>query len=315
MLLILTSSGDLTATYLSEKLRESGVAFVRLDTDTCVGQTSVSYALADGPALRIGDEHLRADDIGVVWLRRPREIHVSIEGDAAEHAHVANEWGEAIEGFLAHVPLERWMNHPTCNVRASHKLEQLTSAAAEGLRVPDTLVTQSRVELDAFWRRHHGRVIAKPLASGYLERPDGSVASIFTNPVLETGLDAAPLESCPTLFQEEIAKDVDVRVTVVDDQLTAVALRRRVEGRQILDIRRDNMNDVVYEMCDLPVDVDAALRRLVASYGLRFAAVDFAVTLAGEWIFFEINPNGQWAWTDLAGATSIWKSFAHAFAA
>ena len=29
---------------------------------------------------------------------------------------------------------------------------------------------------------------------------------------------------------------------------------------------------------------------------LRFAALDFGVTADGEPIFFEINPNGQWAW-------------------
>src|SRR5204862_6447955 len=119
-----------------------------------------------------------------VWFRRPREIAVSIEGDATERAHVANEWAEAIEGFFAHVPVERWVNHPTCNVRASHKMEQLTRAAQTGLRVPKTLVTQSQESIRIFWRANNERMIVKPLSSGYLERKDGTVTSIYTNRVL-----------------------------------------------------------------------------------------------------------------------------------
>jgi glutathione synthase/RimK-type ligase-like ATP-grasp enzyme len=238
---------------------------------------------------------------------------VRIEGDDAERVHVANEWADAIEGFFAHVPIERWMNHPIRNVLASHKLEQLTRAAAFGLTVPKTLVTQSAEDVNEFWRVTDGRVIAKPLASGYLERPNGTVASIYTSRVQRSDIDGAPLAACPTLFQQEIAKDYDVRITVIDDRLTAVSLRRIVDGEQVTDIRRDNMENVEYAICDLPAGVEAALWQLVRSYELRFAAVDFAVSKAEEWTFFEINPNGQWAWMDLAGVTALWRDFAYAF--
>lgn len=313
MLLVLTSSGDVTADYLTAKLATSAVPFVRLDTDTCTATARASYD-RDGPVLVVDGRALLPADIDSVWLRRPKEIHIDIDGDETERVQVANEWSEAIEGFLAHVPIDRWMNHPTRNVLASHKLEQLTRARSAGLSIPDTLVTQDRDALDDFWRRHDGRVVAKPLASGYLERPDQTVSSIYTNRVLARHLDAAPLGPCPTLFQAEIPKTLDVRVAVIDERLTAVGMRRAVEGEQIVDIRRDNMENVEYVPVTMPEAVASALRGLVRSYGLRFAAVDFAITPEGEWVFFEINPNGQWAWTDLAGATALWQDFVYAFA-
>lgn len=314
MLLVLTSSGDVTADYLAAKLATSAVPFARLDTDTCAATTRVSYD-NDGPRLLFDGFTLRPADIHTVWFRRPKEIRVDIDGDETERVHVANEWGEAIEGFLAHVPVERWMNHPTRNVLASHKLEQLTRARSAGLVVPPTLVTQEREALDRFWTAHDGRVVAKPLASGYLERPDQTVSSIYTNRVLARHLDAAPLAPCPTLFQAEVRKDLDVRVTVIDDRITAVGMRRALDGEQIVDIRRDNMVHVEYVTITMPNSVAAALRSLISSYGLRFAAVDFAISPEGEWVFFEINPNGQWAWTDLAGATTLWQDFVYAFTA
>jgi hypothetical protein len=313
MLLILTTSTDVTADYLAERLAAASVSFVRLDTDTCAERMRVHYTPDAGPSLRVGDRILTLADISNVWLRRPKEIQVTIDGDATERAHVANEWGEAIEGFLAHVPVDRWMNHPTRNVRASHKLDQLTRAREIGLTIPATVVTQERDELARFWHATKGRVIAKPLFSGYLERPDGTVASIYTNRVLEEHLASDAIAACPTLFQEEVAKDFDVRVTAVDGRFTAVAMRRKLAGSQIVDVRRDNMEGVEYEVITMPSDVEHALRNLLSSYELRFAAVDFAVALNGTWVFFEINPNGQWAWFDLDGVTSIWEDFAHAF--
>jgi hypothetical protein len=313
MLLILTTSTDVTADYLEKRLNDAGVPLIRLDTDTCTEHLRVHYTHDRSPSLRIGDHVLRPVDVTDVWLRRPKEIRVAIEGDPTERAHVANEWGEAVEGFLAHVPVDRWMNHPIRNVVASHKLEQLTRAHRFGLTIPATLVTQERDELETFWRTTHGRVIAKPLFSGYLERPNGSVASVYTNRVGEEQLSSGAIDACPTLFQEEIAKCFDVRVTVVDERLTAVAMRRSIAGAQILDVRRDNMEGVEYEVIPMPRDTETQLRTLLHSYGLRFAAIDFAVTSDGSWVFFEINPNGQWAWLDLDGVTAIWKDFVHAF--
>jgi len=313
MLLVLTSSADETANYLCTKLIGAGVRLLRLDTDTCARNVTIGYA-RNAPVLRTQDLTLRAEDVRAVWLRRPKPVVVDAAGDDAQRAHVVNEWGEALEGYLAHISKDRWMNYPAANVVASHKLEQITRALRFGLTVPDTLLTQSCEELESFWRKKDGRVVAKPLASGYLERPKGVSSSIYTSRVGREHLHAADLAACPTLFQEEVAKAFDVRVTVVDEAVVAVALHREEAGGEV-DIRRDNMRNVHYEPIDIPIRVATGLRRLLASYGLRFAAADFGVTAAKSWVFFEVNPNGQWAWLDLVGVTNLWQDFAHAFEA
>ena len=38
-----------------------------------------------------------------------------------------------------------------------------------------------------------------------------------------------------------------------------------------------------------------------------------AIGTDGNWYFFEINPNGQWAWLDSDGGTNIAGSFIRAF--
>lgn len=37
---------------------------------------------------------------------------------------------------------------------------------------------------------------------------------------------------------------------------------------------------------------------LTRKLNLQFGAIDFVETPTGEFIFLEINPNGQWAWIE-----------------
>lgn len=94
MLLILTASTDATATYLAERLSAAATAFLRLDTDTCVDHVRVAYTQDAGPALIVDGSLVRASEITNLWLRRPREIAVAVDCDAAERMHVANELGD-----------------------------------------------------------------------------------------------------------------------------------------------------------------------------------------------------------------------------
>ena len=112
------------------------------------------------------------------------------------------------------------------------------------------------------------------------------------------------------LFQEKIIKHLDVRVTVLDKKMVAIGLKGvDRNGIQRLDIRRNNMTDIEYIPLVVPGRIQEAIYRIMTHYELRFAAIDFAITDQGEWIFFEINPNGQWAWLDLEGGACIANIF------
>lgn len=43
-------------------------------------------------------------------------------------------------------------------------------------------------------------------------------------------------------------------------------------------------------------EVRRGVTALLRHADLLYGALDFIVTPSGEWIFLELNPNGQWAW-------------------
>lgn len=314
MILVVTGSDDSTADYLCRRLERDRIPFVRFDTDADLPGVECSFD-GRGPKLRLSDRSLEPPDVTHVWFRRPKPIKLVFDASPAELRHAAQEWSEAIEGFLAHIPEQRWINHPSRNANASHKLEQLSRARSHGLSTPDTIVTQRADALREFWSLCAGQIVVKPIACGFIERPaPDSNSLIYTSDVQLADLeDLSSLGNCPTLFQRRINKVDDVRVTVVDDDLVAVSLKANDAGHQRTDIRRDNMADVTYSIRTMPTDVRAAMLALVRGYGLRFAAIDFVIDVNDHWYFLEVNPNGQWAWLDLVGASDIASFFVRSF--
>ena len=315
MVLILTNSLDATATFLVPILEAAGIDVARFDTDDLVPRLKGSYRDSDA-SIYWNDRKISPTDVQHVWYRRPDRLKSKLFGESPEGNYARLEWTEFVECFLAHIPQSKWVNHPACNVAASRKLQQLTTASKIGFAIPETLVTQGPEQLREFFDQHKGRVIVKPMSTGYVERPDESCDTlIYTNRVQEAQLDdLTDLVNCPTLFQQFIQKKSDVRITVVDDKIHAVELLASDEsGKQRCDIRRDNMVDVSYRPISLPPTIRKNIRDLMRHYKLRFGAIDMAITPNGDWIFFEINPNGQWAWLDLTAGTSIAKSFISAF--
>ena len=314
MLLIFTTRTDATADFLESKITRGGLPYLRFDTDRSVESARITYRELS-PLLRIGETEFAPGDFSHVWYRRPERLKHPDMDDSPEGRFVYGEWAEALEGFLAHIPASQWMNHPTHNVGASHKIEQLSTARRLGFIVPETLVTQNPSEASSFFDRLNGEMIVKPMARGYLDRPDGVDSLVYTNRVCAEHLEwLNDLPSCPTLFQQYIAKQTDVRITVVDHDVHAVKLfAQDADGSQRCDIRRNNMDDVTYQAVELPVEVETGIRALMEHYRLRFAAIDMVVGTDGTWYFLEINPNGQWAWLDEAGCTNIAHSFIRSF--
>lgn len=310
--LVLSNRQDQTADYLCAKMLIAGLDFVRLDTEYTTSSCSISAA-STGSHLVINGRPLRSSEVGTIWYRRPEPPrHSEDSSDTGQQKFALLEWTAALEGFLAQVPLERWVSHPARIMAAGSKLEQLVRASGYGFLVPDWVCTTSADEARAFVARHKD-VIAKPLYSGYIERePPLTDSVIYTSRVRENHFELFPSAlGAPTLFQKEIREGVDVRVTVVDGRMVAVALTRNEDAS---DIRRNNMSDVRYSAVEIPPDLEKRIIKLSNSYQLRFSALDF-MKKGDDWYFLEINPNGQWAWLDLVGASEIYRLFLSSFGA
>jgi glutathione synthase/RimK-type ligase-like ATP-grasp enzyme len=200
-----------------------------------------------------------------------------------------------------------WINAPSRVHRAEYKPRQLAHAAAAGLLVPPTLVTNDPQAVAEFAEHQPDGIVTKTLYARMPRTEDGHLAgAVYTSDVPPDRYRDPTIAATAHLFQAKLVKKTDVRVTVVGDDLFATEINNAGE----LDWRRSH-ETVIYRPCELPEAVVAAVHRLMHSLGLVFGALDFVLTEQGHQ-FVEINPNGQWGWIEHQTGQPISRALATA---
>jgi len=101
------------------------------------------------------------------------------------------------------------------------------------------------------------------------------------------------------MFQEYVEKAYEIRLTVIGDTYFPVTIKSQESETTSVDWRAQN--EMSYgEYHPLPDELITKVQALLRTLGLVYAAIDFIVTPAGEYVFLEANPNGQFIWMQTA---------------
>lgn len=298
MILILSNKWDLTVDFVVTELQRRGHSFFRLNTEDLPN----SQATISLPELKIlvskqSKIYDLARDVHVIWNRRPGKPFDDIPGEerpsAAIQKFVSDQWYTWLES-LQLIPAITWINHPQINDAMENKARQLLLASQVGFRIPETLISNDPDAIKSRLNRSGNRMVAKALYSPLIEEPEKDFF-IFTNELQETHLtNVNAIKISPCIFQEALLPKVDYRVTVVGDTVMAARIESK-DGSQVpLDWRtkKDGLN---FAPSNLPTSVENLCRSYLKASDLLFGAIDL-VEYQGEFVFLEINPNGEWGW-------------------
>jgi len=298
--LIITQELDLHADHLVQALGKRGVGVLRFHTKDFPLQATINMKVgrSGAPSIRIacGSGTIEADRVRSVWFRRPDlcELDPALTGD--ERAFAAKECEQTIHGLYRMVE-GLWVNRPDNVLAARSKLVQLRKAAELGLRVPDTLITNDPAEFVGFFESHSGNVITKIQHQGLLSVEKS--LGLYTTVVPRSSLEKASLiRRSPCLFQEHVAKEFELRVTIIGRRVFAAALESQKTSDGKTDWRQAAIETIPHRPYALPREIEHKLLRMTEDFGLNYGAVDMIVTPQGEHVFLEINPNGQFGWLD-----------------
>jgi glutathione synthase/RimK-type ligase-like ATP-grasp enzyme len=111
------------------------------------------------------------------------------------------------------------------------------------------------------------------------------------------------LNGCPLTFQEYVDKAYELRITVVGQAVLACKIdSQNAAGLTAVDWRQYNIPKTPHYSYEVSVDLRDKLLLFHQITGLRYSAFDLIRSTAGEYIFLETNPFGQWLWIeDLTG--------------
>jgi len=298
-ILLVTTSNDITTDYVILALRERKIPHFRINTDAFPQTSTASVTRSNtsqGTQWTGPEGTCDLNEIRAVYYRRQRIATFPDHLDAGTKDFCARETAWFLQGTLQSLTHAAWMNPPAAVAAAEAKLYQLHHAAHLGFRIPDTLTSNRADDVRVFAARHQGRLVAKPVRSGYITYPTGQ-GSIFTSTVSDEDLtDLSGLTLAPVTFQEHILKACDLRVTVVGATVFATAILSQEDPAARTDWRAATDDHLHHTPHDLPDHIAQRCKALVLTLGLTFGAIDLILTPSGEYVFLEINPSGQWAW-------------------
>lgn len=297
MLAILTNSHDVHADYLGKKLIDRGTPFVRINTERILEESlSVEFMPGRFHPRVTGRLFELAAKATCFWYRRPRpidtkysDVHATRFRDDETQALLSGLWDLFDDAF--------WVSPPAALVRGSRKILQLHAAERIGFEIPRTLISTSPAEVRAFYEACERDIVTKALSLSWFEKND-RISIIRTRGISESDMQRADnIRLCPTLFQERIPKRSEVRVTIVGNKVFACEIHSQYQENTALDYK-GNIASLRLEPFVLPEDVARNCLEMIESFGLHYGAIDLILTPEGQFVFLELNPNGQWLWIE-----------------
>lgn len=313
MILLITNKLDFAADRVVDELGRRGALFLRLNTEDFPSAIHCRYRLgANGfrADLDLGSgRSIRPERVRAVWYRRPEPPAIDARiTDPVARRFAVRESTAVLHGFLALAAPALWVNDPDANRAAERKLVQLRVAVEEGFAVPETLVTNDPAEAAEFCARFADRVVAKGAGPAFIHPK--SRAQVYTSRVGAEHLAfLGDLRHAPAILQEYVDKALEMRVTVVGEQVFAAAIDSQVSPVTSGDWRRDAFQ-APHHVHELPDAVAERCRRLVRRFGLIFGALDLVLTSRGDYVFLELNPNGEWDWIEALTGLPIARALA-----
>jgi glutathione synthase/RimK-type ligase-like ATP-grasp enzyme len=314
LLLIVTADDDATTNYLEPALHRSGINFIRWDTGSiptaCLGSLHFDTELIGEIQGNFG--RLQLDRVGCVYYRRPTAAHAPEHAETTMRQFINDEATHFCRAIIRNfrVPI---VCDPRLASEADVKPIQHSAAQKVGFRVPETLYSNDPSAIRDFVRAAPDGAVVKTLTAPGVIDSEGNRKTILTRPIHEEELDIRALSQSVSIFQHRIKKDHELRVTVVGDEVYAVAIDASSSKLGQNDWRTYDSENIHYWRTELPKNVENMCLELVRFFGLHYGALDLIVTPEDEFVFLEINAFGQWAWLEVETGVPLTEAHCRLF--
>lgn len=286
MILIITHKEDYTSDFLINKLNKKKIEYVRWNCEDIINN---NYHV---------DENLNfifegSSNFKSVWFRRTKLPNIENLSNN-EKIYLFSEYDNLLKNLFCTIDA-KWVSNPFSINQSENKLYQLKIAKSLGFKIPNTLVTNSKKELLEFYKNYSKSLIIKQLSLSKIIS-NNEVEFILTNILKDEHIsEIEKYDLTPCIYQEKIEKKIELRVTVVGEEIFKVGINSQATEITKTDWRKGKLDFYIEE---LPKELKEKCVLLIKSLNLKFGAIDFIIDKNGDYIFLEINPNGQWAWIE-----------------
>lgn len=173
-----------------------------------------------------------------------------------------------------------------------NKLVQLQLAKDVGLRIPEFVICNSKIEVQSFFD-DVGTLATKGIGNNFTNH-SGQIYWMFTSIVKQREIDRFPDKFAFTLFQKYVPKEYEIRVFYLHEKCYSMAIFSQQNSAAMIDYRRirAGLNNRTVPL-NLPKTIERKIIRFMKKCDMNTGSLDLIYTSNGEYVFLEVNPNGQ----------------------
>ncbi|NLP35077.1 MAG: ATP-grasp domain-containing protein [Clostridiales bacterium] len=290
-ILIISDTMDFTTDYICIELKRRNVNYLRINRDK-FNKYKIVFDI-NGLTLNIIINSRKyiidENNLKAIYYRAPIYLHDTYKPNLPlEKQLYRSQW----TAFLRNLTLFeniKWMNNPIDTFRAENKMLQLKYARDIGFICPNTYLVNSIEEIEI---NKNSNYIMKSLDTVLLRNGDKE-AFVYSTVMTGDELMNSEYQLAPVVIQEYIYPKIDLRVTVVGDDIFAAKIEKNglgIDG----DWRKEKENVEFIEV-ELPEEIKRKCIQIVSELGLSFGGIDL-ILHNNEYYFVEVNPTGEWAW-------------------
>lgn len=238
-----------------------------------------------------------------------------LEGDEKEEDQVQKfwrlTWRESLQGIYLLLSEKNMLVNKSIHssVAAQNKIIFFEFARKAGLLVPQSIVSNDKGQIVDFIGSG-GATVLKTMHQMSLEVDDEQTMLLVQKVTRNDFSDFSSDCECPIFLQHYVEKSYDVRVIVIGQQFLACKIdaSRSIAGN--VDWRAYDLPNTPHEIIEVSYDLRIKLGKLMASYELDYACIDFCVDKNDCWWILDVNPFGRNLWIEYATGLPILNTMA-----
>jgi hypothetical protein len=263
--------------------------FRKLTFSIATEELDIQLGLANGQVLKVQEVSIFFFRGGLFKLDL-KNCDQSDLPTALIETHLLHEFNTMVTFFYKQVA-KKCLGNPL--LHPLNKLEQLEIARDVSLKIPMSLIGNSKMQLESGKFKELPLFITKSIQENVLYQ--GSASIHYDLKVQELSVNEINDFFFPSMFQEGIQKSIEIRTFYLDGSFYSIAMLLNASEQRVVDYRLAT-DSIRYAKYKLPETIETKVETFMKRIGLTCGSIDLIRSTNGEYYFLEVNPTGQIGW-------------------
>jgi len=307
MILIISRNDDSITDEICSWLLAGNKEFVRLNETQEISSIQFDFT-QDIFKITVGNDVYNLNDITTAFYRNGTLSYSTFNGEEIDERigdFYNAEFRSVTQFIFYYLKARKIPMYGNFFVKEVNKLEVLHLAKLNGFKVPETYIFSEISDIrNVISKKEH---ITKAISEMHPIISDGNLYLNYTRQIFSEDLEGKIGGIVPTLLQDMIKTDFEIRVFFFEKKIWALAT---FDFENNVDIRNIKEIDKKYIPYELPKSLQRKILKLTGKLQLKCGTIDLLKT-EKDIYFLEINPLGQFHQVSYFGNYNIGQFIAN----